>query len=430
MELCVVGLGKIGLPIAVQAAGSGIRVRGIDIQPAVVEQVNASREPFPGEPGLGDRLKAVVGAGRLTATTEVASAVSVSAAVIVVVPLLVGDDDRPEFGFLDAATEAIGSALSPGTLVSYETTMPVETTRKRLAPMLTELSGLELGKDLFVVHSPERVYSGRVFADLRRYPKLVGGIDAESTRRGVDLYESILQFDERNDLSRANGVWALGSVEAAEFAKLAETTYRNVNIGLANEFAVYAESHGLDVHEVIEASNSQPFSAIHQPGVAVGGHCIPVYPKFYLANDPAAELPAASIRVNEAMPKKVVETIRSRMGSLNGRRVVVLGAAYRGGVRETAFSGVFPLVRELEAVEAIPLVHDPLYDDRELRLMGLKPYHLGESCDVAVLQAAHEEYRSLSPADLPEINLFYDGRAAMDPDRWLGVQFIQLGKGA
>ena len=132
-------------------------------------------------------------------------------------------------------------------------------------------------------HSPERVFSGRIFEDLRKYPKLIGGLDDPSSKRVAEFYEAVLDFDDRPDLARGNGVWDLGSVEAAELAKLAETTYRDVNIGLANTFAMYADSIGVDIFAVIEASNSQPFSHIHQPGIAVGGHCIPVYPRFYLS---------------------------------------------------------------------------------------------------------------------------------------------------
>src|SRR5690606_31775712 len=162
----------------------------------------------------------------------------------------------------------------PGTLVSYETTLPVGTTRDRWAPMLEAGSGLTVGEDFHLVFSPERVLTGRVFSDLRRYPKLVGGVDAASTAAGTAFYEAVLDFDEREDLPRPNGVWDLGSSEASEMAKLAETTYRDVNIGLANQFARFADLHGLDVMKVIESCNSQPYSHIHRPGIAVGGHCI------------------------------------------------------------------------------------------------------------------------------------------------------------
>ena len=429
MDICVVGLGKIGLPVAVQAAGSGCRVRGADISPEVVRKVNLGQEPFPGELDLAPRLCKVLDDGLLSATTDTVEAVAASEAVIIVVPLIVDESANPDFGALDDATRSVATGLKPGALVSYETTLPVHTTRQRFTPRLAEISGLSPGQNLFVVHSPERVYSGRVFADLRQYPKLVGGLDPASTRRGVELYEAILDFDERPALPFANGVWEMESAEAAELAKLAETTYRNVNIGLANEFAVFAEHNGIDLQGVIEASNSQPFSAIHQPGISVGGHCIPVYPKFYLANDPTATLPAASIAVNEAMPSHAIDVVVEHTGGIAGDRIVVLGAAYRGGVRELAFSGVGPLVAEITSRGATALVHDPMFTHDELRDCGYQTYELGQPCDIAVLQADHKEYLSLSPADLPGVRLVYDGRSFLSDDRWRETTLIRIGRG-
>ena len=243
----------------------------------------------------------------------------------------------------DSATEAIGRGLRSEnqTLVAYETTLPVGTTRTRWKPMLEQVSGLAESVDFDLVFSPERVLTGRVFADLRRYPKLVGGLGDRGAHRAVSFYEQALQFDERADLARANGVWDLGSAEAAEMAKLAETTYRDVNIGLANQFARFAAANGIDIHKVIEASNSQPYSHLHQPGMSVGGHCIPVYPRLYLWNDPDATVVRAARAANAGMPAYTVGLAAGAAGGdLAGKRVVVLGAAYRGGAKETAFSGV------------------------------------------------------------------------------------------
>ena len=335
----------------------------------------------------------------------------------------------PQFDWIDTATRAIADGLQPGTLVSYETTLPVGTTRERFGPMLTAGSGLRAGSDFALVFSPERVFSGRVFADLRRYPKLVGGVDRASAERGVEFYRAVLEFDERPDLPRPNGVWDLGSTEAAEMAKLVETTYRDVNIALANQFATFAEANGVDVSAVIEASNSQPFSHMHRPGIAVGGHCIPVYPRFYLWNDPGATVVRAAREANAAMPEYVVSRLADLYGPLTGARVVVLGAAYRGGVKETAFSGVFPVVAALRERGAQVTVHDPLFDDAELTALGLVPHQAGSPVDAAVLQTDHGEYRELGADDLPGVRVVVDGRGLLDPDRFAGVTVHVLGRG-
>jgi len=422
-------MGKIGLPLAVQYARKGHHVTGIDINAQTVDLINSGVEPFPGEEHLQQYLVAEIESGRLVASLDASGAVRQSDTVVVVVPLFVDSEAIPEFSAMDAATRAVASGLRPGTLVCYETTLPVGTTRNRLVPLLEEHSGLVAGKDFFVVFSPERVLTGRVFEDLRRYPKLVGGIDVESEKRGLDFYSQVLDFDERADLLRSNGVWSLGSTEAAELAKLAETTYRDVNIALANQFARFAENSGIDFSAVRQACNSQPFSNIHSPGIAVGGHCIPIYPRLYLWNDPEATVVQAARDANAAMPENVVARVEKVLGSLSGLDVAVLGAAYRGDVKETAFSGVFATVAALESRGAIVGVHDPLYSDLELCELGFKPFHRGEVADIVIIQADHGEYSEWNHLDVPQLRLVMDGRGISRPDNWgSNVLYLAVGQ--
>jgi nucleotide sugar dehydrogenase len=427
VRVTVVGLGKIGLPLAVQIASRGNDVSGLDIDADVVAAVNDRRSPFPGEPGLPEGLAAAVEQGLLRATTKAADAVPDTDVVVVVVPLVVDADTRLDFSAIDAATEAVAVHLRAGTLVSYETTLPVGTTRQRLLPGLASASGLAVGEELFVCHSPERVSSGSVFADLRRYPKLVGGVDAPSATRAIEFYERVLEFDERNDLARPNGVWDLGSAEAAELAKLAETTYRDVNIAYANELAIAAEAVGVDVHDVIDACNSQPYSHIHRPGVAVGGHCIPVYPHLLMASVGHLDVPAAARAVNAAMPVRAIDRLQAALGDLAGRRVVILGLAYRGGVKEHAFSGTFALARELRKRGGRPVVHDPLYTDAEIGRLGFEPFTLGTPADAVIVHTDHTEYRSIGGDDVPGAVVVYDGRGIVDPARFPGASVLRLG---
>jgi len=430
MRIAVVALGKIGLPLAVQFASKGHEVIGVDVNPHTVELVNEGKEPFPGEAHLAEKLAELVPAGRLRATTDYAEAIPGVDAVVVVVPLFVNDETwQPDFGWMDEATKSLAAHLTPGTIVSYETTLPVGTLRGRFKPMIEQISGLEEGRDFTLIFSPERVLTGRVFADLRRYPKLVGGLSEDGTRRGIALYQQLLDFDVREDLPKPNGVWDMGSAEAAEMAKLAETTYRDVNIGLANQFAVYADKIGVDVQRVIDACNSQPYSHIHRPGIAVGGHCIPVYPRLYLSTDPDASVVRTARSFNATMPQYVVDRAKEILGDLTGLRVVVLGASYRGKVKETAFSGVFPTVDALRAAGAQVLVQDPMYTDEELEGFGWQPYHLGENVDVAIVQADHPEYSKLTPTDLPGVRLLLDGRRVTNPALFVGVPRITIGGG-
>jgi nucleotide sugar dehydrogenase len=430
MKIAVVALGKIGLPLAVQFAKKGHQVTGCDVNEKTVDLINAGTEPFPGENFLAEYLAEVVASGHLTATTDTTKAVREADAVVIVVPLFVNEEGIPDFGWMDAATAKIAAGLRPGTLVSYETTLPVGTTRNRFAPALEAGSGLKAGVDFHLVFSPERVLTGRVFADLRKYPKLVGGIDETSTSAGIEFYKAVLDFDDRPDLIDKNGVWDLGTCEASEMAKLAETTYRDVNIALANQFAIFAEGANIDIAKVIAASNSQPYSHIHQPGIAVGGHCIPIYPRFYLWNDPEATVVRSAREANAAMPAHAVKLLADNLGDLTGKRVVVLGISYRGGVKESAFSGVFGVVTALKSRGAVVVVQDPMYADEEIVGLGFEPYAIGQSVDAVILQADHKEYKSLTKSDFPGVQAVVDGRRTMDPKNFAGVSFRVIGAGA
>jgi nucleotide sugar dehydrogenase len=422
MRAVVVALGKIGLPIAAQIALRGHDVVGCDVDPRVVDLVNRAQEPFPGEAGLRDALTELIPSGRLRATGDSTAAVAEGADLVIAVPPLVVDAEaKPDYTILDAVVADIGRGLRPGTVVCIETTLPVGTTRGRVAPALAELSGLRSEEDFFTIHSPERVYSGRIFRDLATYPKLVGGLSDAGEARGLALYRSFLDAEVR----------AMGSAEAAELTKLAETTYRDVNIGLANEFARFADTLGVDIERVIDAANSQPFSHIHRPGVAVGGHCIPVYPRFYLAGNPDAQLPAVAREINESMPGYAVDLLADELGAgLAGRRVLILGVAYRGDVKETAFSGAFVLRRELEARGADPVASDPLYTDAELESLGFAPWD-GAPVDAVIVQTDHPAYAQLRSADIPGVRAIVDGRGVLEPATWAtaGVPVRRIGRG-
>ena len=193
-------------------------------------------------------------------------------------------------------------------------------------------------------------------------------------------------------------------------AKLAETTYRDVNIGLANQFASFATQNNIDIYSVIEACNTQPYSHIHQPGIAVGGHCIPIYPQMYLWNDPSATVVRAAREANWMMPRNGVDVLEQAHGSLTGQRVGVFGVSYRGGVKESAFSGVFPLVEQLAARGASVLVHDPLYTDEEIEALGFTPLKGETTLDAAVIQADHAEYSSFTAKQFGKPRTLLNGR--------------------
>ncbi len=421
----VVGLGKIGLPLAAQFAGKGLHVIGCDVLPGVIETINGGHSHIHEETGLEEAVTAAVAKGNLRATTDTPGAVAGSNVVVVIVPLMVGPDRGMEYRNLDAATRAIGRGLKSGTLVIYETTLPVGTTRRRLAPMLEQESGLKAGADFHLAFSPERVYSGRIFEDLRRYPKIVGGVDAASTGAAVAFYRSVLDAE----------VWPVENVETAEFAKLAETTYRDVNIALANQLALYGASRDVNVSEAFKASNSQPFSHLHRPGIGVGGHCIPVYPLF-LTNDAAEDelsLVRDGRRTNDHMAEVGVRQLDEALGGLASRKVLVLGASYREDVKELAFSTAILVVDLLHKAGAQVLLNDPLFTPAELSAFEAEFVELDSDAalgaDAVIVQAWHKEYRGLDWRRFKNLRAVLDGRGAVEADRVreAGARYLAVG---
>ena len=410
MKVTVIGLGKIGLPLAINFARNGATVTGLDLQEDVVRQINSGVEPFPGEKDLLIRLKECIANSSLIASTNVEECLSSAEVIVICIPLIIYSDGTPNFENIDRLVNEIGKNMSKGALICFETTLPVGTTRSRFTVDLEAASGFKVGKDFFVVFSPERVLTGRVFEDLQKYPKLVGGVTSECTSKGVEFYTKVLTFDIRSDLSRPNGVWAMRNSESAEFAKVAETTYRDVNIGLANEFAVYASSLDVDIMEVIFASNSQPYSHIHSPGISVGGHCIPVYPKFYTWKNSESQIVAAARARNLDMPSRAVKQIREEFGDVKDFKVGVLGITYRAGVKESAFSGALDLLSYLQNDGVKVFGLDPFYNESEILNHGFLGVANLSELDGVIIHTDHPEFKAIDFESFKNLKFVYDGR--------------------
>jgi nucleotide sugar dehydrogenase len=424
VKIAVVGLGHIGLPLAVQYASRGHEVVGCDLDARVVEAINRGESPHDDEAEVANQVAGLVRAGRLRATTDDSTGVREAEVVVVIVPVVVDESRQVDFSQIDAATRDVAHGLQAGTMVIYETTLPIGTTRERLGPMLEAGSGLRMAEDFDLAFSPERVLVGRVLLDLRRYPKIVGGTSDQATRRAVAFYGDVLE--------PGTEILAMASAEAAEMTKLAETTYRDVNIALANEFAQVADRRGIDVTEIIAAANSQPYSHIHQPGVGVGGHCIPVYPHLLFRDEPQMRIPPLSRAINDEMAAYAVGQLGEVLGPLDGVPVLVLGIGYRGDVREDFFSSALLLREALVAAGATVHGHDPYFDAEHLLRRGFVPYDLSAPVPVraVILQAAHTAYRDLDPTAFPGLEVLLDGRNVLDRARVeaAGVRYLGVGR--
>lgn len=427
MNVSIVGVGKMGLPIAVWMASRGATVWACDKNPRVVEAI-AAGTPEIDEPGVHELLAEVLAAGRLRATTDTAAASAESDAVIVITPAVLTEDKGADLSNLEAASRDIARGLRPGTLVVYETTVPVGTTRERLAPILAD-SGLRPGEDFAVAYSPERVKSRFVMRHLDETPKVVGGLDRAATDRAAELYRDYLGAP----------VTEVETMEAAEFVKLAGMIYRDVNIALANQLGAYAEATRLDTETLFAAANTDGECALLSPGVGVGGHCTPVYPHF-LIGDAArrgvdVSIVADSRRVNDEQPERTAARLEDHLGDLAGTRVGLLGLGFRPDVKEQICSPTFLLEAALRARGAEVRVHDPLFNDAELEGHGFAPWDpaAGEwQPEALILVTGHTVFRQLDLDALRDggLRVAVDGRRFWEPAAIaeLGLHYIGVGR--
>ena len=388
LPVAVYGLGKMGLPIASVFADVTGNVTGADIDPDVVESVNAGESHVEGEPGLPELVADTVERGAFRAVNDPREAARDATVHVIIVPTLLTDANNPDLSVVRAVVDDVASGLDPGDLVVIESTVPPLTTRDVVAPRLAEGSGLDRG-EFGVAFCPERTSSGRALVDIREsYPKIVGGVDDESTRVAAAVYEQVTD----------NDVIAVSDATTAEAVKVFGGVYRDVNIGLANEFANYAEGLGIDVREAIEASNTNPHSNILEPGPGVGGHCIPVYPYFLLNRfDVHSPIVQAARTVNDSMPTHVVGklegALEQRGTRLRDATVLVLGVTYRAGVAETRNSPAVAILQQLSNAGAEAIAVDPMLDDVEgVAELVSQEAAAGRDLDAVVLVTAHEEF--------------------------------------
>jgi UDP-N-acetyl-D-glucosamine dehydrogenase len=393
MKIGVIGMGYVGLPLAVAFAEAGDEVVGLDVDPAKIGALNSGNSYIEDVP---DTALAALD-GRLTATLEYAELARCDA-VVICVPTPLTDSREPDLTYLLESGSALSEVLRSDQLVVLESTTYPGTTREQLLPIL-ERSGLEAGSEFHLAFSPERIDPGRTDFTIRTTPKLVGGISAASTERARELYERI-----------CDRVIVLSSPETAELSKLLENIFRSVNIALVNELAQLCDRLGIDVWEVIDGAASKPFGFMRfEPGPGMGGHCLPIDP-FYLAfkarqHDFYPEFIELAGKINQAQPAFCVERIEralNRAGKpVNGSRILILGASYKGGVGDTRESPALKIIGRLQDLGGDVSYHDPFVP--ELPGNGLSSVDLGEAlavADLAAIVTAHPgiDYQAIAVA--------------------------------
>jgi UDP-N-acetyl-D-mannosaminuronic acid dehydrogenase len=410
VPVAVYGLGKMGLPLAAVYADVTGNTIGVDVDPSVVEQINAGQSPVQREPGLPELLAETVEAGELRATTDGDWAAEEAAIHVIIVPTLLTEGQTPDLSVLDEVVSTVAAGLSPGDMVLVESTVPPRTTTDRVFPTLRTESACTAA-EFGVAACPERTVSGHAIEDIRgTHPKVVGGIDAESTRAAALIYDEI----------SSNDVVSTNNATAAEATKVFEGVFRDVNIAIANQLAVFAEEMDIDVNEAIAVANTQPFCDIHDPGPGVGGHCIPVYPYFLSGRfDADASLLTAARERNDGMPAYTASMVRAILEDESvdpgAARVLLLGVTYKANIAELRNTPSIPLARHLDDMGISVSAVDPLVEDVDdtgpIELLDLDEAS-SQPVDAVVLVTPHDEFLDLAWDDFDAPVL--DGRGRID----------------
>lgn len=415
-RVCVIGLGYIGLPTASILATNGFHVLGVDIDPAVVATVNRGDIHIE-EPGLHTVVRAAIQSGNLKAAQQPAP----SDVFILAVPTPLTSDKRPDMSHVRATAEAIVPCLRPGALVILESTSPPGTCLELLRPIL-EQSGLKVGPDIHLAHCPERVLPGHILRELISNDRVIGGFDARSAEHARDLYGTFVE-----------GAMHLTDLTTAEFVKVLENTYRDVNIALANEAALLCEQLGIRFGEAARLANRHPRVQVHRAGPGVGGHCISVDPWFLVDRFPeqANLIHLARLR-NSAMPAHVADGTLELLAGIDRPRVAALGLAFKGNVDDFRESPAIAVIRELQTRGLEVLAHDPLVSTAPVPSETLDNCLQGADCLLVLTD--HDVFGELTPAHAARLmrgRLVYDTRNLLDHEAWRlsGFEVRVLGGG-
>jgi nucleotide sugar dehydrogenase len=424
VKIVVVGAGKMGLPLACQFAHCGADVTVCDVKQSVVDTINRGECPID-EPGVNALLREVFMRSRLRASTDTTGATRKASVIVVIVPVLLTPGNDADVSAIKSVSHQIAAGLQPGSMVSYETTLPVGATRG-LAKVL-ESSGLQAGLDFDVVFSPERVKSRLMLNHLTANSKVIGGLTPRAADRAVEFYTEYLGAPVIN----------VGTLEAAELVKLAGMVYRDVNIALANEIARYAETVGVDLHTILPAINSDGEAAMLFPGIGVGGHCAPVYPHFLIRDGERCglEMPLTKLgrQINDKQAACCIDRLERVWMPLQGQSALILGLGFRPQVKEHTCSTSFLIGAELRKRGAHVFLNDPLYTDQEICGHGFVPlpFTSDELPPVIILSTAHTAYAGLDFRDLARrgARVIVDGRALWRPQDVADAGILYLGVG-
>jgi len=427
-KVTVYGLGHVGSPIAATWLRAGASVIGVDKSKIILQNAREGKTHIP-EPGVSDAYEKGLKNKKFVVYDDLVKASQDSFIKMICVPVLSADGTAELSAVKNVAT-AIGKGLKKNDVVTLNPSVPPGTTEDVVIPILQKQSHLTVEDDFYMIYNPERIYEGRAIEDIEeRYPGIISGYGKKSLEIGTKIFSIIYK----------KGIISMSSIKSAETEKLFEGVYRDVNIALSNELAIFSERLGINFWEVRYAANSQPFCNIHKPGIGVGGACIPVYPQFILNTAQVLQvdcnLTKYSRLLNNSMPKYCVRQALRLIHPKNVRNstITLLGLAFRGGVSDTRLSPTFEVIKELQKLKVKEIrVHDPLVKKDDFISKYNNTFLFNElseaikGSDLIMVIADHEEYKKLNHEILKKIAL-YDGRGIININNIILDKYSSIG---
>lgn len=420
-KVCIIGLGYVGLPLAILLASKGYPVLGFDRDKEKVDLIQKGISPIQ-DKYLKEELPKVI---KNIKVSDNESIVSLADIIVICVPTPVDESNHPDLGPLISASEAISTNMKPGQIVSVESTIAPGTCRKVVKPIL-EKSKLICDKDFYLVHCPERIDPGNKTFFLKDLPRVIGSTSKEGLEKGREFYSSFLE----------KPLFLVSSIEVAEASKIVENTFRDINIAFVNELAKSFSIMGIDTFEVVRAASTKPFAFLpHYPGIGVGGHCISVDPYYLIDAGESAGFSYSFLKlareINNSMPlytvEKVVEGLNEIGKPVKGTKITVLGVAYKANVDDYRESPSLEIIKELKKRGANLIVYDPYIP----KLSNTFSLDEALKTDCVILCTAHEEFKSINSKKLSEcgVKLVIDGRNCFNSQDIINEGIIYKGIG-
>jgi len=407
-HICILGLGYIGLPTAAMLANRGYTVTGVDINQKAVDNIKKKRIDEK-EPKLKDYVVKALDSGKFEVQTNPCPA---DIFILAVPTPLDKITKKADLSYVRKAAEAVAPYLKKGNLVILESTVPIGTLRNVVIPIL-EKSGLVGGKDFYAAHAPERVLPTKIIEELINNDRIIGGINRESSELAAEVYKSFVK-----------GEICLTNDKTAEMVKLMENVFRDVNIGLANEFAKIAEESGVNIWEAIRLANKHPRINIHIPGPGVGGHCIPLDGWFIIENAPESELIRTARKVNDSMPSFVAKLANEMCGK--NATITILGVSYKGDVSDARETPAKELISVLSKQGHKIKIYDPHVLDFDPKLSSSLE-EAADGSDLLILVTDHKYFKNIEISKIEKLmknKRLLDTRNFLDHGAWEAKGFI------